>query len=406
MTRLDSGVMEANVRSPSIYRHLMPFIFILGLAGFASAFSLRAVEPTLNLIAADLHVSLEQAALLSTAFALPYAGMQLVFGPIGDAVGKVRVIRATLLLLSLSLVACALAPSHATLLVARILSGAWAGGIIPVSFALVGDRFELDKRPAALGRILMLVVLGQLIGAAASGVIANALGWRAVFWVSTALTILAAIGVMGFITETAPRKKLSFGNSFAKYREVLRNPLSIPLFVIVFIEGALIFGCFPFVAAHMIDHGFGGALEAGISLGAFGAGGILYTAVVTPVLRRLGLPGMARLGAVMAGVCFMLIAEVPILSVVVTLFAIAGFGFYMIHNTIQIMATELVPTARGSSVAMYATSFWFGQAAGAVAMAQVVPFIGPHGLFIGAGLGLIALSWPAAQLARRSSKSA
>lgn len=383
----------------------MPFTLILGFAGFASAFSMRAVEPTLNLIAADLEVTLQQAALLASAFAAPYAMTQLVFGPIGDAVGKVRLIRVTLAMLTICLVACALAPSHNFLMVARVLTGAWAGGIIPVSFALVGDRFSFAERPAALGRILMLIVLGQLSGAAMSGVIATAFGWRAVFWVSVALTLVAAIAMMTFVSETAVRQKLSFGDSLAKYRVVLENPVSIRLFVIVAIEGALIFGCFPFVAAHMIDHGFGGALEAGISLGAFGVGGILYTIFVTPVLRAFGLPGMAAAGALLAGASFILIAEVPFLPAVVVLFAMGGFGFYMIHNMIQIMATELVPTARGSSVALYATSFWTGQASGAAIAAQVVPFIGPSGMFIGAGIGLMALAWPAAQLARRSQKA-
>ncbi len=89
--------------------------------------------------------------MLSSAFALPYALMQLVFGPIGDAVGKVRVMRVNLAMLTLSLVACALAPSHGWLMGARIVAGAWAGGIIPVSFALVGDRVSFTERPAALG---------------------------------------------------------------------------------------------------------------------------------------------------------------------------------------------------------------------------------------------------------------
>lgn len=380
----------------------MPFTFLLGLAGFASAFSMRAVEPTLPLIAGDLNVTLEQAALLASAFALPYAATQLIFGPVADAVGKVRVMRVTLTMLSLSLIGCALAPTHGTLLAARIISGCCAGGIIPISFALVGDRYAFDERPAALGRILTFIVSGQLVGAALAGILATHVGWRSVFWLSVLITGAAGLGMILFVQETATRGRASFSDSIARYRVVLANPVSIRLFIIVSIEGALIFGCFPFVASHFITQGFSGALEAGLALGAFGLGGVAYTLSVKRVSGRFGLAGMGGGGALVAGLSFIAIAETPWLAVSIPLFAAAGFGFYMLHNMIQILATELVPAARGSSVALYATSFWGGQAIGAVVIAQAIPWTGSDGMFVGAGLGLVALAWPAVLLARRA----
>ncbi|MCP5979078.1 MFS transporter, partial [Klebsiella pneumoniae] len=75
----------------------------------------------------DLQISLQEAALLSSAFAVPYALSQLVFGMVGDAFGKVRVMRLTLTMMSIGLVACAIAPTHGTLMAARIFTGAWSG---------------------------------------------------------------------------------------------------------------------------------------------------------------------------------------------------------------------------------------------------------------------------------------
>lgn len=384
----------------------MPFTLLLGLAGFASAFTLRAIDPTLPLIATEFGVSLQDAAMLSSGFALPYALMQLVFGPIGDAVGKVRVMRVNLAMLTLSLVACALAPSHGWLMGARIVAGAWAGGIIPVSFALVGDRVSFQQRPAALGRILTFIVLGQLFGSMISGLIANHLGWRAVLWLAVLLSVIALMGLIAFVTEEATRKPLSFRQSLLSYRVVCQNPISIRLFIIVAIEGALVFGCFPIVAAHMLERAFGGPMEAGLSLGAFGIGGLLYTLCVTPLVRAFGLPAMSGVGAVLAGLCYMGIAEVPSLPAVIGLFMAAGFGFQMLHNMIQILATELVPSARGSSVALYATSFWLGQAMGAALASQTLHLAGSSGLFLAAGIGLVGVAWPAVRLAQSGQKAA
>lgn len=94
----------------------MPFLLVLGLAAFASAFSMRAVDPMLNILAADLKVTMQDVALLAGAFTFPYATMQLLFGPIGDAVGKVRLVRFNLVMLSVGLAVSALVPGHWELL--------------------------------------------------------------------------------------------------------------------------------------------------------------------------------------------------------------------------------------------------------------------------------------------------
>ena len=379
----------------------MPFLLILGLAGFSSAVSMRAMDPMLTLVAADLQVSLQRAALLATAFTLPYAATQLVFGPAGDAFGRVRLIRITLAMLTLSLMLCALAPSHEVLLVARIVAGGWAGGVIPVALATVGDRVSYAERPIALGRLLSAIVLGQLAGAVVSGMIASAFGWRAVFWSCATVTGTAALGATLFLNEAKAREPLSFGRALKGYLVVFSNPLSIRLFAVAAIEGGLIFGCFPFVATHLDRYDIGHAVEAGFAIGAFGLGGVLYTLVVRVLVNRLGLSGMAGTGAVVAGLCLMGVVLVPNLPLVIAVFLLLGFGFYMLHNTIQIMATELVPTARGAGVALYATCFFAGQATGAFIAAQVIGFLGSVGLFLGAGVGLILLAWPASRLPLR-----
>lgn len=378
----------------------MPFLLILGLADFASGFTVRAVDPMLNVVAGDLRVSVQTAALLASAFALPYAAMQLVFGPIGDAFGRVRLIRVTLSLLTVGHIASALAPTHDMLLLARVFAGGWAGGIIPVALATVGDRVPFDRRPEALGRLLLAVVLGQLSGATISGVIAAYFGWRAVFWTGAGVSAVAALGAMLFLTEIGTRQTLSVKSALAGYATVLRNPLSLRLFAVTAIEGGVIFGVFPFVAPLLVEFRFGNAVEAGIAIGAFAIGGVGYSFVVRQLVRVLGLGPMAAVGASVVGLCLIGVAFAPSLPVVVGLFLILGFGFYTIHNTLQILATELSATARGSGISLYATSFFTGQALGAVVAGLVVTALGSNaGLFVGAGIAMLALAWPASRLA-------
>ncbi len=203
----------------------MPFIFILGLAGFASALSLRSADPLLPVLALDLDVTLREAALLASAYTLPYAIMQLVLGPVGDAIGKTRLIRISLSVLTVALALSAIAPGYGTVLAARALAGAFAGGIIPASMALIGDRVAYAERQFSISRFLVAVISGQLAGSAVSGALAEVAGWRAVFGVSAVVAGLALIMTIVFLKGETTRGELSLSGSIARYRIVLQITL-------------------------------------------------------------------------------------------------------------------------------------------------------------------------------------
>src|SRR5690349_15543078 len=114
-------------------------IILLGLCSFAGALSGRVTDPFVPTIAAELGASTDRVALLATAFAVPYAAIQPILGPIGDALGKRRVIRLALLLLSAFALAAPLSPDLGTLMLLRCLTGAAAGGIMPLTLAAVAD---------------------------------------------------------------------------------------------------------------------------------------------------------------------------------------------------------------------------------------------------------------------------
>ena len=74
-----------------------------------------------------------------------------------------------------------------------MLTGLVAGGIIPLSMAAIGDRVEMASRPIALGRFISAVILGQMVGGASAGVVAEQFGWRAVFGSACVVAAVAAV---------------------------------------------------------------------------------------------------------------------------------------------------------------------------------------------------------------------
>jgi len=84
------------------------------------------------------------------------------------------------------------------------------------------------------------------------------------------------------------------------------------------------------------------------------------------------------------------------------LFLVGGFGFYMLHNTVQVLATELAPSARGSALALFASCFFLGQGVGPALGGVIARWTDYETLFLGAGLLMPILGFAAAGLIRKS----
>ena len=87
------------------------------------------------MIAADLVIDVKTAALLSTAFAFPYALIQPVLGVTGDFFGRTRLMNACVLVMALAALVCAVATNFTLLVAMRIVAGLVAGGVFPVAMA-------------------------------------------------------------------------------------------------------------------------------------------------------------------------------------------------------------------------------------------------------------------------------
>jgi predicted MFS family arabinose efflux permease len=342
------------------------FIWILASSGFASTFSGRAVEPMVGIIARDLATPVETAALLAAAFALPYAFIQPILGPIGDALGKERVMKVCLALLVLALIGSTLAPDITTLFALRIVAGAAAGGVIPLALALVGDRVEMARRQVAISRLLIAVITGQLIGSSLAGILAAFIGWRGVFVISAVMMVVAfAATLAGF--RNAPRgAAFDLGTALRRYGEILRNRRARLLFAFVFVEAIAVFSIFPYLAPLLEERGQGGSAEAGLALAGFAIGGLVYSALVRWMLATLGLRLMLVAGGIISAAAFLAFGLAGSWQMDTLAMLALGTGFYMLHNSFQTQVTELAPQARASAVALHAFSFFCGQALGVV----------------------------------------
>jgi predicted MFS family arabinose efflux permease len=379
-------------------------ILTLGLAAGASSLAGRALDPLVALLAGEFGVAAASVALLGTAYALPYALVQPVLGPVGDAIGKRRVIRACLVVLALALAASAAAPDLATLAPLRVLSGGAAGGIFPLAIAIIGDRVPMERRQLALSRLLVAGLTGWVGGGTLAAVLAPMIGWRGVM-IACALAALAALLLQRERDETPPGRRPNPAEALARYRAILIQPAARVLYAAVFAEGALIFGVFPFLAPLYALRGLGGAAEAGLSLTAFGCGGFAFGALAPVLLRRLGQRRMILVGGCCSATGITALVLAPLAAVAIGGFVFVGLGFYMVHTSIQTRVTELAPGSRGSAVALHAFHFFLGQSLGPVLMGAGWAMLGPSpSLLVVAASLLVLAGWLASRRAPRQGR--
>jgi predicted MFS family arabinose efflux permease len=347
----------------------LPLLLVLAASCFTSAMIVRMADPLVPDIARDLGVSAGTIALLASAFAFPYALGQPILGPLGDALGKARIIKWCLAVLVAALALSAVAPTVETLFAARLLAGLAAGGTIPLAIATVGDRFPMAERQVALSRLLMAMLVGQIIGVICSGLIGSIVSWRWVMAIACA-AVAASLLLSIIYLEARPdaqRKPFSIAGMRAGYARVFANPRAKVCYAAVFVEGICIFGLMPYLAVLLEARGAGGIREAGYVLAGLGLGGIVFGLLLKPMLKALGgQMNVIRAGGAVAGLGLAAYSATGTWPMECATFVVAGLGFYMIHNSLQTQATELAPDARGAAVALHAFFFFLGQACGPV----------------------------------------
>ncbi len=372
------------------------------LAIFASSLFIRAVDPVIPQIAGDLDLDTGTVALLSSAFALPYALVQPVLGALADALGKARLMNVAIGISALAGAIGATAPNFSVLLGSRILAGAAAGGIFPIALALAGDLVPVAQRQVAIGRMLAAAMLGNLLGSPFAGLVGDAIGWRGVFALVTLIAVVAFVAVLfGFRVMVDQRRRFDLAAVGTGFQTILRNPLAKICFSAVLLEGIGVFGVFPYVAALLVARGEDRAIIAGLVIAGFGIGGIIYSFTVSTLLGRFGEQHMMLGGGMVIAAALLVVATGLPWPVEFLAFMALGLGFYSLHGVIQVYATELAPHARGLAMSLHSAFFFLGQGLGPIGYRYGLATIGLAKTNALAGLTLVLVGIMCAHFLRR-----
>lgn len=382
-------------------------ILALSVSAFGSGISMRVSDPLLPGLASEFSLTLGHAALVITVFAIAYGISQLIFGPMGDRFGKYRVIAWGTLGCAVTTGVCAVAPTFELLLVARALAGISAATIIPLAMAWIGDVTSYERRQPILAKFMIGQVLGVSAGVLLGGYAADHLHWRTPF---EAIAVYFALGGAFLLwlnarlpeeaKKTSPPQGSAYKRMVSEFGQVLAVPWARVVLLTVFAEGAAIFGSLAFLVTHLHQAHAIPLSMAGQVVMLFGLGGLLFAVSAYYLVHRLGEVGLCRWGGLLVAASYAIIALSHTWWWAIPACFCTGLGFYMLHNTLQINATQMAPERRGAAVAAFAASYFMGQSAGVALSGALIPVTGTSGVILLGALGVTLVSQNFARLMR------
>lgn len=367
---------------------------LLGLAGFASMASMRICDTMLVVLGQEFHVSTGDASAVVSVFAVVYGILQLFYGPLGERFGKLRVVSLAVSACAIISAITAMSMSLPMLVIMRGFMGAAAAGIIPLSMAWVGDQVPYERRQETLAKLMSATVLGMMSGLWFGGFAADTVGWRGAFVLLSVMFGLAAVLLLRRLRRQSKTVSLAAPDLWAAFRltgQLLSTTRVRLVMSVTATEGALVFGAMAFMPTHLHQQYGLSVVAAGSVMMLYGLGGLLYSQMARRWLAWLGERGLVRTGALLVAVGLLVLAWSSGVWLGMLACLMTGLGFYMLHNTLQVQATQMAPAARGTAVTLFACSLFFGQSTGVLLVAQSVDLGWLAYAFTGVAVGVVML---------------
>lgn len=380
---LEIYVYFMSTKSPH-ERKLM--VYLLGFMGFWVMGDNYAASPILVDIARDFGVEIGTAALTVTAYMLPFGFFTIIFGPLADRYGKVRVITTAALGTAIFSSLAALSFNIYVLGALRAVNGAFGAAILPVTISLIGDLFEDSRlKMNSIGTVMGMYFLGAAVATAIGGGLSFIGSWKIVYLTYGIAELVLVILLYKYLTfESGTKNKLSFKEA---YGDALTHFDLMRTVILLFLVGFAVFGSFTYLGDYIVEQTGFNILLVGIILSIFGIAaftggrkaGTLKNMIGTKILFFAGIVGLVSLLTISYW-----------LGIYLILPALFGFGlaFVTLQATIITTSQQYLPEKSGTVMSLASFNMFIGGAIGISINRTILKMFDYSGLFMFAGIVL------------------
>jgi predicted MFS family arabinose efflux permease len=356
---------EAKAAPPAV---VLP---VLCLSMFSAIFNLRVLGPILVDISQEFGITVAAAGQLAVAYATPFAISALFVGPLSDRYGRRRMILIGISTLALAALGATVAPTFGLLVVARVIAGLGGSMLQPAVLASVGDYFPYSERARAMSWVISATTLSTVLGVPVGTFLAGIFSWR---WIFGLLGIILSIATVFVITlfpngdEVIQEDLAGFVKYKDNFKKVLINRSAVAtlastcLFGMFWHSWNTYNGAFYIQTYSLSTEGFAPFVMIqgiGLFIGSY-AGGIIGDRITK---KRATVIAMIFGGLLMTQLTTFIIA----LWITAAINVLMGFMSGIRFTAGNALATEQVPTARGTMMAMNSSAIQLGSVLGTLA---------------------------------------
>jgi len=375
---------------------ILPLV-TLTLAAFAIGTTEFSIQGLLPEVAADLQVSIPDAGLLVTDYALGVS----IGGPI-IAIATNNLRRKTTLLLLMGIFIaghafCAMAQSYTVLMIARVVASLCHGAFMGIGSVVAVSIVPEDRRASAIALMWGGIAAANIFGVPAGAALGHEFGWRWTFWAIAALGIVAATAITIWLPDAGrgPRTGL-----VGEIRHLLRLQVMLSLALGLF-SCAATFSVFTFIAPVLFEVTGIPATSLPYYLLVFGLGGVIGMQVGGRFGDQAAMASI--IGGFSAAIPVYLILFVALRSPTPALIMmfVWGCAFYFVAGPLQVRVVDAAREAPNLVSTVMQSSFNLGIAIGPIVSATALSHGMRYALLpicggVLAAIGVVLALWSAA----------
>ena len=189
-----------------VYKNRWLIFFAVVMTTFINCMDMSSINVALPSIADQLSISMADVEWIVTAYTLVIICFILLFGKLGDTIGKDKIFKFGILVFLSGLCICFLSRSYPMLLLGRIVEGIGAAATSANSQGIIVQTFPTHERGKALGLSGSSVALGTMVGPSVGGLIVSHFNWNMIFGLSIPCCIVCFILCMKYLPDMSTGK--------------------------------------------------------------------------------------------------------------------------------------------------------------------------------------------------------
>ena len=361
-------------------------VALLWSAAFLNSAGRQILITVLPQVREEFGLSATQLALINSVGFWTYAVSALIFGRLGDATHRSRLIAAGLAFWAVATGMVSLSTGLMMLIVVRGLVAAGEGTYYPTAAALISDWHRSGTRSRALAIHQTGVFAGAGVGAVAAGALADAFGWRSPFLIFGVIALVYCAVLFKWLRDapSVAARGAVIEAGRGPLRTVLQTPAALMLCVVFFLANGAVCGILVWAPTYLHDEmGMDLAGSALYGSATISAAGVVFVPLSGFLAHRLhartplAVFYVLVIGLVLAGVLLLpLWYATSALAVGSVLFA-SGAGKALFDGCIYAAMHDVVPpTARATAVGLMTLIGFCGAGLSPIVVAQASSWIG------------------------------